>query len=122
MNKITEDFLIKEGFTDTGKTHGYNKIWRKPLRDSNNYGFFNFVMGDYQNTNPNIGVLGIYYPEEEVSSVPDDLVGKDTWTNEDMERAANYKIKVNAQLVNFAFYLDDQERFKRLIEDISFIR
>jgi len=119
MKKITEEFLKDQGFTDSGKKHGYNTIWRKPYK---NFAFFNFVMGDYLDTNPNVGVLGMYYPEEWVSSVPDDLRRKETWTEEETERAANHTIKIEASSFNFAWYLDDQKRFKRLIADIEFKR
>ena len=118
--KITEDFLIQEGFVDTGETHGYNKIWTKPLRETG--GFFNFEMGEYPETNPNVGVLGIYYPEEEIHTVPEDLVKKEVWSEEDDERACNYTMTSESHLMNFAFYLDDQARFKRLIEDITYQR
>ncbi len=120
MKKITEEFLKEQGFTDSGEKHGYNVIWRKPIIGS--FGYLNFVMGNYPVTNPNVGVLGIYHPEEWVSSVPDDLIRKETWTEEESERAENHKIKMEESLVNFTWYLDDQKRFKRLIADIEFER
>lgn len=119
MEKINKDFLIEQGFIDTGEKHGHNIIWRKPIDDNR---FFQFIMGDYPSTNPNVGILGIYSPEEEVFSTPKDLVGKDEWTLEDEIRAFNHTIKVEKSLINFAFWLDDQERFKRLIDDITFKR
>jgi hypothetical protein len=118
--KITEDFLIEQGFVDTGKTHAFSKIWRKPYKDTG--GFFNFIKGDYHETNSNCGVLGIYYPEEDIHTVPKDLVNKKVWTEEDDERARNYTIRIDSCLVNIAFYLDDTERFLRIISDLSYTR
>ena len=115
---ITEKFLLEQGFVDSGEKHAFSIVWRKPYGS----GFFNFVIGDYLKTNPNIGVLGIYYAEEEIPATPPDLIDKEEWTVEDSIRADNYTIKCDHTLTNIAWYLDDEERFKRLIDDISFKR
>lgn len=117
--KINEEFLREQGFVDSGEKHGYNIIWRKPIGEDS---FFQFTMGNYPETNPNVGVLGIYYPERDVKAIPKDLVSKEQWSDEDEIRASNYTIKFEKQFFNFAFWLDDRDRFKRLIEDISFSR
>lgn len=120
MKKINEDFLKEQGFVDSGRDILDRIIWRKPLYD--NHGFFNFTIGEYDESNPNVGVLGIYYPEEEVNTIPKDLVNKEDWTEEEKIRAYNHTIKLPSSLQNFVFWLDDQDRFKRLIEDISYSR
>lgn len=119
---ITEEFVKSLGFYDSGERHAYSTIWRKPIDDHPNPRFFSFVIGNYPETNPNIGVLGIYTPLESVPSVPDDLVSKPEWTEEDTKRAANHTIEIGGDLINFAFYLDDQERLVRLINDILYRR
>ena len=118
--KINEDFLREEGFVDSGRDILDRIIWRKPLHDDR--GFFNFTIGEYDESNPNVGVLGIYYPEEEVNTIPKDLINKEDWTEEEKIRAYNHTIKVPSSLQNIVFWLDDQDRFKRLIEDISYSR
>lgn len=115
--RITEDILKEIGFVDTGEEHGYNKIWR--YKPEGYYHHFQFVMGDYPKGNGNVGVLGLYNPECEVSSVPDDLVDKEEWTEEDQIRAENYTITEKESLLNIAWHLTSEVRLRVIIESLT---
>lgn len=121
MKKIDEEFLIEQGFVKSDYKVGIVKtLWVKKLPSLNV--FISFYMNDYGYANPNCGVMGIYEPAGEVGAIPPDLKGKKHWSPEDMERFMNYTVHREAVHCPFAHFLDDQDRFKRLVDDIFYER
>jgi hypothetical protein len=115
--KITEEVLKEIGFTDSGERHGYNKVWR--IQPDKYPHHIQFIMGDYPEDNPNVGVLGVFCPEEELHTVPDDLVNKEDWTEEDEKRADEHLTHFDSQLVNIAWHVTSENRLKAIIENLT---
>lgn len=74
------------------------------------------VMGNYPNTNPNCGVVSIHSPVSTAGAVPDDLYDKDEWTEEDVKRAENYTIELEAWTQPIAWYVHTEERLLAIIK------
>lgn len=115
--EITEDVLLELGFINTGKKHGFSPIYRKIVAGYPHQ--IQYILGDFPKDNPNCGVLGIYSPEEMVNTVPKDLIHKDDWTDEEMERASKHQELIPSSLVNIAWYVTSELRLKSLIDLIT---
>jgi hypothetical protein len=77
-------------------------------------------MGNYPESNPNSGVLGIYHGEEEVPTISEDLLYKEDWAEEDYIRAENYTEKWPSFTNNIAFHVVSENRLRRMIQDLIF--
>lgn len=116
--RITREVLLENGFEDTGETHGYSPIFRKKVEG---YAWqFQFILGDYPDSNPNSGVLGLYHPKEMIKGVPEDLYQKENWTAEDIKRAENHEVEWPESLTNIAFHVVEEDRLLRIIDDLTY--
>lgn len=91
---LTEEWLIRFGFQPmtcisfNWETEYIISPKKLPLS-------IGVLLGDYQEDNPNCGVVSMLQPNDEVvGSIPDDLYNKEEWTDEDRERALDYKVTV----------------------------
>jgi hypothetical protein len=119
MTHIKPERLRELGFIEVEdeKDSLDRPIYRiKPPRE---YPFdIQLVMGDYPNTNPNCGVVSIHSAASVASAVPEDLYDKDEWTEEDVKRAENYTIDLEAWTQPIAWYVHTEERLLSIIKSL----
>lgn len=114
---ISHEQLTERGFKQVGKQY-IKTVYRY---EPKSYPFhFQFSVMDLPETNPNCGVLAIYFPEQEIHAVPKDLIQKQDWTVEDVVRAANNTIKIDDWYQNIAYYLHDVNRLDAIIKNLCY--
>lgn len=111
MTHLTKPRLLELGFSLSEEKDYIERDIFEIKTVSREYPFtLRIVLGDYPITNPNCGIVSVHDPAHDVSAVPDDLIHKDEWTEEDQERAMNYTIHMEAWTQPIAWYVHTEER------------
>lgn len=114
---LTNNMLEVFGFQYCGQTITDNSIYR--ISDEDYPFYIQVVLGDYPRTNPNCGMVYIYRPQEEVYSIPQDLLDKEEWSYEDRVRAENHTVTVDKLEQPIAYYVYNLERLKQVYKALT---
>lgn len=114
-DKITIDKLFTMGFVIIEQSNRLYK--RTKLRKESpdfRHSHFDIEITSLPEENPNCIVVSLFSPETEAHGVPKDLLRKKEWTEEDMKRAAEYRVKINREIRNIAWSMTSIKRLKDL--------
>ena len=122
---ITGDILKQLGFAEViinkpedAYRHG-NVVYRITPPRHEAYGFYAYELQmelrkDLPGTNPNSGIFSIYSPKAFAHAVPDDLLEKEKWSDDDRKRAHGYKIELEEFTTPIVWYITKVGRLKDL--------
>lgn len=124
MTRLTPEIL---------KTHGFIELEEKdntgrPIYSLNNikskYDLYAFniqvvLNPQYPDSNPNSGIVSLFMPELTYSVIPEDLLHKDEFTEED-EKRVDENIQIEPACVQpIAWHVTTYERLKKIVESLT---
>lgn len=115
------------------KTHGFVELEEKDMlgrpiyrlsKINSKYGDYPFeiqivLSPQYPDSNPNCGVVSIFMKEETVATVPEDLISKEDWTEEDEKRYEENLTVFEATTQPVAWHVTTYERLKTIVESLT---
>lgn len=121
---LTPEILLSHGFVELER----KDVLDRPIYSLQNikskygeYGFDIWVVLNpkYTNSNPNCGILSLHSPAYEYQVIPEDLLTKEEWTEEDMERAKNSVEIAEETTQPIAWHLTTYERLKTIVKSLT---
>lgn len=122
--KIQPDHLKAFGFVEIEK----KDIVGRPIYQLDNieteYGTYPFALQivinpQYPDSNANSGIVSIFMKEYTAATIPEDLIDKAKWTEEDEKRADEHVVVFEAVTQPIAWHVTTMERLKLIIEGLT---
>lgn len=121
---LTPKILLNHGFVElVDKTVTERPIYRLSniVSKHGDYGFdIEVVLNpQYTNSNPNCGIVSLYMPSYTYQVIPEDLIDKEEWTEEDQERADNSVEVEPEHRQPIAWHVTSFERLKNIVKSLT---
>jgi hypothetical protein len=117
-DRISKEILLELGFAEVNeeKLGNENTFGRK--FDNYYWEIYVKIRTDLPKENANCGTICIYEPDGEYSDIPEDLLEKENWDEEEQKRADNFTRKINQSLTAIVWHVDTVLRLKEAIKGI----
>ncbi len=114
-------------------THGFVELEEKDLLDRpiyrlsnivSQYGNYEFnieivLNPQYKQSNPNCGIVCLHFEETTYSCIPEDLVSKEEWTDEDRTRVDNHFEVIPESRQPIAWHVTTYERLRDIVKSLT---
>lgn len=111
-DRLTEDYLIENGFTEATDLEKYEKTFFQ--KQIGRFEYLRIYLGDYPDTNPNCGSAMLYRSEVKGYGVSPKLDGKVNKTENDKKRINNFTVWAKPDLYSLGSHFISIERLKAL--------
>lgn len=123
---LTPEILTSHGFVEIpeGNVIGAPVYRLSNIKDNwGDYGFdIDVVLNlQYQESNPNCGIVSLHSPAFTSAVVPRDLWDKEDWTEEDQERADNNLVPFEEHNQPIAWHVTTYERLHAIVKSLTLI-
>jgi len=122
--KLTPEILKAHGFVELEKKNVEGRYIYSLISPKNQYGIYHFhieveLNPDYPETNGNSGIVSIHMPDGIMNTVPDDLLDKDDWTEEDVKRADEHTEPYEGFTQPIAWHVTTFERLQAIVTSLT---
>jgi hypothetical protein len=124
FTQLTPEILLSHGFVELEEKDVIGRPIYSLSTPKTPYGTYPFdiqvvINPQYGESNANSGIVSIFMKEETLSTIPDDLIYKEEWTDEDMKRADEHTTVFEATTQPIAWHVTTYERLKTIIEPLT---
>ncbi len=121
---LTPAILLSHGFVELEEKDILDRPIYSLSSPQTPYGLYPFdiqvvLSPEYGESNPNSGIVSIHMREETISTIPDDLIHKEEWTEEDQKRADEHVIVSESATQPIAWHVTTFERLRTIIEPLT---
>lgn len=123
---LTPEILLTHGFIEAIDDRAGKTVYRLcdiKSKDYNSYGFDIQIELNprYANSNPNCGIVSIYSPAFTSVVIPEDLISKEEWTEEDEKRADENLVPFEEYTQSIAWHVTTYERLRDIVKSLTLV-